>query len=71
MFNYKNITSLTFCNSLIKIEDPMIGWLLNGKIAENVVVTPSSSTQVITASGPNRYLNSVTVTATSDSSSTD
>lgn len=35
--------------------------MLNGKIAENPVITPSSDTQVVEPSGVNRYLQSVVV----------
>ena len=39
-------------------------WLAFGKLAENPVVTPSTSVQVVRPSGANRYLESVTVEAT-------
>jgi hypothetical protein len=39
----------------------LIDWLVFGKIGENPVVTPTSSTQVITPTAVNRYLESVTV----------
>ena len=42
---------------------PAIMWLLIGKIAENPVVTPSASVQVVTPSANNRYLESVKVEA--------
>lgn len=35
--------------------------MLNGKIAENPVVTPSSDAQIVEPSGVNRYLQSVVV----------
>lgn len=43
---------------------PLQQWFLFGKIAENPIVTPSTSVQVITPSGVNKYLQSVTVEAT-------
>ena len=42
---------------------PLATWFAFGKIAENPVVTPTTSVQVITPSGANRYLQSVTVEA--------
>lgn len=42
---------------------PLATWLAFGKIAENPVVTPTTSVQVIRPSGANRYLQSVTVNA--------
>lgn len=42
---------------------PLATWLAFGKIAENPVVTPTTSVQVIRPSGANRYLQSVTVEA--------
>ena len=42
---------------------PVMMWLLNGKIAENPVVTPSTSVQIVTPSANNRYLESVKVEA--------
>lgn len=42
---------------------PIVEWLLHGKIAENPVVTPSTSVQIVTPSANNRYLQSVKVEA--------
>lgn len=42
---------------------PVVSWLLNGKIAENPVVTPSSTVQVVKPTAQNRFLQSVTVEA--------
>jgi hypothetical protein len=42
-------------------------FLISNKIGENPVVTPSTSIQVIRPSAPNRYLESVTVNATTTS----
>lgn len=42
----------------------LTNWLLFGKLPENPIVTPSTSVQVIFPSSVNRYLNSVTVEAT-------
>lgn len=40
---------------------PLYNWLVWGRIAENPIITPSMRTQVVTPSGKNRYLDSVTV----------
>jgi hypothetical protein len=42
-------------------------FLISNKIGENPVVTPSTSVQVIRPSAVNRYLQSVTVNATTTS----
>jgi hypothetical protein len=42
---------------------PLATWFAFGKIAENPVVTPTTSVQVIKPSAVNRYLQSVTVEA--------
>ena len=41
--------------------NPVFSWLTFGKLPENPTVTPSASTQFITPSSINRYLQSVTV----------
>lgn len=41
--------------------NPVFSWLSFGKLPENPVVTPNTSTQVVTVSSLNRYLQSVTV----------
>jgi hypothetical protein len=43
---------------------PLGNWLTFGKLPENPVVTPTTSVQVIKPSAVNRYLESVTVEAT-------
>jgi hypothetical protein len=43
---------------------PVVSYLTFGKVGENPVVTPSANVQVIRASAPNRFLNTVTVKAT-------
>jgi hypothetical protein len=40
---------------------PLMSWFAFGKLPENPVVTPTSATQVVTASAVNRYLQSVTI----------
>ena len=51
-----------FCNR--NYSTGLSNWLLYGKLPENPVVTPSTTTQLITPSSFNRYLNSVTVLPT-------
>jgi hypothetical protein len=41
--------------------NPLTVWLTFGKLPENPVITPNTTTQVITPSAINRYLESVTV----------
>jgi hypothetical protein len=48
--------------------NPVFPWIFFGKIPENPVVTPSTSVQVIRPSAVNRYLQSVTVNATTTTS---
>lgn len=45
------------------IYSPLMQWLLNGKIAENPVITPSAEVQVVRPSSKNRFIESVTVEA--------
>lgn len=40
---------------------PVVRWLAFGKLPENPVVTPSTTTQVIVPSAENKFLQSVTV----------
>jgi hypothetical protein len=47
-------------NSLCNVT-PITRWLTFGKLPESPVVTPNTTTQVITASSANKYLESVTV----------
>jgi hypothetical protein len=41
--------------------DPLFAWFAFGKLPENPVVTPSTSTQVVMPSAENKFLQSVTV----------
>lgn len=45
------------------IHSPLMQWLLNGKIAENPTITPSTEVQVVRPSSKNRFIESVTVEA--------
>jgi hypothetical protein len=67
-FNYGTVTPflLTKLTTSWLCPNPcqIMNYLTFGQIAENPVITPSSSVQVVRASAPNRFLNSVTVNAT-------
>lgn len=54
---YGVILGSHFCGNV----SPLVRWLAFGKLPENPVVTPSSSTQVIRPSAENRFLETVTV----------
>lgn len=60
------ITPYIYATSFFGIgcRTPLQQWLLFGKIAENPVVTPTTTVQVIRPSAVNRYLETVTVEAT-------
>jgi hypothetical protein len=58
---YPNLTFGTFLRSNLSDVNPLIGWLAFGKLPENPIVTPNTTTQVIVPSGENRFLQSVTV----------
>lgn len=65
------ITPYTYALSFTKgCGSPLQQWLVYGKIAENPVVTPSTTVQVVRPSGANRYLQSVTVEATTTTTTT-
>lgn len=53
------ISANAHCNDVIY--SPLFQWLLNGKIAENPVVTPTAEKQIIRPTSVNRYLESVIV----------
>lgn len=60
ILKYPFITPYNYALSFV--EDSILAqWLLNGRIAETVVVEPNNRTQVIIPSAQNRYLQSVTV----------
>lgn len=64
ILQYPFITPYEYSTMFLYTSSPLEQWLLHGKIAENPIVTPSTTTQVIYPSGVNRYLQSVTVKAT-------
>lgn len=70
VIQYKFLTPFTYMSMFIGNNFPLTNWLVFGKIAENPVVTPSTSVQVVRPSGVNRYLASVTVEATTTTTPT-
>lgn len=67
-YNYSNVSPFVLTrlttNWLCPCVPSVVSYLTFGKVGENVVVTPSTSTQVVRASAPNKVLNTVTVKAT-------
>lgn len=64
-YSYFNAFSFAsgFIQPRISTISPAISWIAFGKIAENPVITPNSTVQVVVPSAANRYLESVTVSA--------
>lgn len=59
------ITPYTYAASFTsRHASPIQQWLIFGKLPENPVITPSTSVQIVRPSSVNRYLESVTVEAT-------
>lgn len=50
-----HLRGLSYC------KNPVFSWIAFGKLPQNLVVTPSATTQVVYPTAPNRYLQSVTV----------
>ena len=63
VIQYRFITPYNYVSMMLSKISPLASWLAFGKIVENPVVTPTTSVQVVTPSGMNRYLESVTVEA--------
>lgn len=63
VLQYPFITPYEFTTMFFNYSTPLEQWLLHGKIAENPIITPSTSAQVVRPSAVNRYLESVTVEA--------
>lgn len=72
MFNvleYSHVRPYGYCLSAISYKreksalnsSPVYRWLMAGKVPESPIVTPTNVTQVITPSGANRALQTVTV----------
>ena len=61
--NYNLVTPFTYAADFCNAGVPVISYLLNIKLPENPVVSASTTTttQVITPSAKNRYIQSVTV----------
>lgn len=58
---YSSITSGTILKANLATLSPLAVWFAFGKLPENPVVTPSTTTQVIIPSAENKFLQSVTV----------
>jgi hypothetical protein len=54
---YGALLGSRFCGNV----NPIVRWLAFGKLPENPVVTPNTTTQVIRPSAENRFLETVTV----------
>lgn len=63
IIQYRFITPYNYVSMFLGSVSPLTAWLTFGKLAENPVVTPTSSVQVVRPSGANRYLETVTVEA--------
>jgi hypothetical protein len=55
--SYGSLLRDNFCCNV----PPIIGWFAFGKLPENPVITPNTTTQVVVPSAENRFLASVTV----------
>lgn len=64
VIQYRFLTPYNYATMFWNCASPLMNWLAFGKLAENPVVTPTTTTQVIYPSGANKYLASVTVEAT-------
>lgn len=64
ILQYPFITPYSYVSMYTRNLSPLGNWLVFGKLPENPVVTPTTSVQVIRPSAVNRYLESVTVEAT-------
>lgn len=64
ILQYRFVTPYSYAASFINESSPLTAWLVFGKLAENPIVEATTYDQVITPSGENRYLESVTVKAT-------
>lgn len=64
ILQYRFITPYNYATSFINNASPLTAWLVYGKLAENPIVEAATYDQVITPSGENRYLESVTVKTT-------
>ena len=70
VIQYRFFTPYDYMAMYVTSASPLVTWLTFGKIAENPVVTPTTSVQVIRPSGVNRYLQTVTVEATGTTTTT-
>lgn len=67
-WNYSNIDAQVLCHGTIGRTrggyDSLESYLIGYQLPEDIVITPSTSKQYLTASAKNRYIRSVTVEAT-------
>ena len=70
VIQYRFMMPYDYVAMFVTSASPLATWLAFGKIAENPVVTPTTSVQVIRPSGANRYLQSVTVEAVASTPTT-
>lgn len=61
ILEYPFITPFSYASSFVREASPLMKWLLNGRLAENIVVDSSNNTQVVRPTSQNKYLESVTV----------
>ena len=67
---YSKITYGVILGNCLCNVNPITKWLAFGKLPENPIITPNSSTQVVTASAENKFLQSVTVNPVPTTSTT-
>jgi hypothetical protein len=60
ILEYPFVTPYTYALSFLD-DSFLVQWLVNGRLAEKVVVQPTNNVQVVRPSAQNRYLESVTI----------
>ena len=69
MLNYDSVDSQVLCKTIIGLNrggyDNLEQYLIGYQLAEDLVITPTTSEQFFIASAKNRYIRSVTVKAKS------
>lgn len=63
VIQYQFISPYNYVQMFLGNASPLAHWLAFGKLAENPIITPSNSEQVVEPSAANRYLESVIVKA--------
>ena len=63
--NYRCVNGFSFaasfCQPIVSCISPAMAWIAFGKLPENPIITPNTTTQVIRPTSVNRYLQTVTV----------